>query len=289
MARTITEILDAMITEKETRTELDNLQPKPDTSQTFLDDLTTTSKVAIWRLMFFVLAVAIFLHEKIFDLHEADVQAQAKVLIPGTTRHLRQLALDFQFGDVLQFIDEIFQYATIDEAKQIVKRAAVIEVGGQVILKVAKLTALVPDKLDSGELTAFQSYIGQVKTAGIQIIIITADADLLKIAYDIHFNPQLIQNTGESIGTPGTFPVEDAINNFIQDLPFNGILNLTQLTDAIQLAEGVNDPIITLAEAKIPGGVFATIVNEYIPNAGHLKIDPAFPLSTQLTYIADVV
>jgi len=289
MARTIQQILGAMITEKETRTVLDTLQPKPDTSQTFLDDLTTTSKVAIWRLMFFVLAVAIFLHEKIFDLHEADVLAQAKVLIPGTTRHLRQLALDFQFGDTLQFIDEIFQYPIIDTTKQIVKRAAVIEVGGQVLLKVTKLTSGVPDKLDSGELTAFQGYIAQVKTAGIQIVIITADADLLKIAYDIHYNPQLLKSTGESIGTPGTFPVEVAIDSFIQNLPFNGILNLTQLTDAIQLAEGVTDPVITLAEAKIPGGTFATIVKEYIPNAGHLKIDPAFPLSTQLTYIADVV
>ncbi len=289
MARTIQQIYDAMITEKETRTELDLLQPKPDTSQTFLDDLTTTSKVAIWRLMFFVMAVAIWTHEKIFDLHIADVQAQAEVLIPGTTQWLRQQALDFQFGDTLQFINNIFQYPVIDTAKQIIKRAAVIEVGGQVILKVAKLTASVPDKLDAAELTSFQSYVGQIKVAGIQIVIITADADLLKIAYNVHYNPQLLKSTGESIGTPGTFPVEDAINNFIQSLPFNGILNLTQLTDAIQAAEGVTDPIITLAEGKIAGGTYATIVDNYTANAGHMKIDPAFPLSTQLTYIADVV
>ena len=74
MARTILEILDDIITEKETHAELDNLQPKPDNSQTFLDDLTTTSKVAIWRLWAFTTAVAIFAHEKIFDSHKLEVE-----------------------------------------------------------------------------------------------------------------------------------------------------------------------------------------------------------------------
>jgi len=288
MARTIVQILDAIIDEKENRTALDLLVPNPDDAQTFLDDLTTTSKVAIWRLMFFVIASAIFTHEKLFDIHKTAVEALADTLIPNTARFMREEALKFQFGDTLQFINLKFVYPVIDTTKQIIKRAAVVETGGQVIVKVAKLVATLPEKLTSSELNAFSVYINSIKSAGTQLAIISDDADLLKIAYNIHYDPQILENDGESIAIPTTFPVEDAINKFIQDLPFDSVLNLTELTDAIQAVSGVEDPVNTLAEGRITGGVFATIVREYTANAGHMKIDPAFPLSTQLTYIANV-
>ncbi len=289
MARTIAQIYDAMITEKETFASLDGLTPKPDDSQTFLADLSTTSKVAIWRLMFWVVAVAIWAHEMVFDEHEAEVEATAAALIPGTAQWLQGEMFKFQFGDTLQFIDGKFQYPIIDLTKQIIKRVAIVETLGQVRVKVAKLDVSDdPEKLDAAEESAADTYLNQIKFAGTNTALITKDADLLKVAYDIHYDPQVLDSAGESIADPGTFPVVDAINGYIQELPFNGALNLTEMTDAVQAADGVVDPVLTLAEAKFGAIPYATIVREYVADAGHMKIDPGFPLSTQITYIANV-
>ena len=110
MARTIQQIFDEMIAEKETFTSLDDLVPNPDSSQTFLDDLTSASKVAIWRLMFWVVAFAIFVHEKLFDQHVIDIEARAKEIIPATTRFYVIESKKFQLGDSLIFDGEKFVF-----------------------------------------------------------------------------------------------------------------------------------------------------------------------------------
>src|SRR5690606_37796732 len=106
---------------------------------------------------------------------------------------------------------------------------AVVDSGGQVVIKIAKLSGTTPVPLSAGELSAFDAYINQVKFAGTNILTISRTADLLKIYYDITYDPLVLTPSGESINTPGVYPVEAAINNYISNLPFNGILNLTKL------------------------------------------------------------
>ena len=50
MARTIGEIYDLLVAEKNNQPTLAALQPAIDDEQTLLSDLTSASKVAIWRL-----------------------------------------------------------------------------------------------------------------------------------------------------------------------------------------------------------------------------------------------
>jgi hypothetical protein len=289
MARTIQEIYDSIIAEKETRAELLNLQPAPDTSQTFLDDLTSTSKVAIWRLLFYTVAFAIWVHEKLFDEHTAAVNALAADLITGTARWYQLEMFKFQFGDTLLFIDGKFQYAIEDLNAQIIKRSAVQVNGTQVIIKVAKLDITDnPIPLSIAELTAFTEYVNQIKFAGTNTLIVSNDADLLKIEYQVFYDPLVMDASGGLLSDPLVKPVEDAINNYISNLPFDGNLVLTNLTDAVQAAEGVVDPVIGVAEARVGALPFQTIVNKYNAVAGYMKIDPAYPLATQITYTANV-
>lgn len=56
MARSPQYWYDYMIAEKQTNSNLNNLVPNPDTNQTLLNDLTTPSKVADWRLWIWVVA-----------------------------------------------------------------------------------------------------------------------------------------------------------------------------------------------------------------------------------------
>jgi len=288
MARTITEIYDEMVTEKQTMSSLNAFQPNIDNSQTLLTDLTSQSKVAVWRLLFFVAAVSIWVLETLFDKHSQEVEARANELITGPALWYRDQCFIFQYGDALTWNGKNYNYPIINDAIKIIKRAAVIEAGGQVRIKVAKLDSGLPVPLSASEKTAFETYINKVKFAGTNIDVLSLTSDLLKISYKVVYDPLVLNSNGELISDTSIKPVELAINNHIQNLPFNGILNLTKLTDSIQASLGVIDPIIQTAEAKYGSIPYQPIINNFNADAGHMVIDPAFPLSTQITYTPNV-
>ncbi len=286
MARTITQIYDAMILEKQTMSALNDLQPNMDSSQTLLQDLTSTSKVAIWRLMFFVMAVAIWSIEMLFDDQVTWIENRAKQLIVGTAIWYRQKALEFQYGDPLVMVDNIYQYSPVNPSNQIITLASVNEVGGIVLIKVAKTPTSSPEPLASPELDAFVAYMQKVKFAGVGISCISRDPDLLKIHYKIYYDPLVMNSSGELISDTSVKPVEDAINNYCKELPFDGIFIVTALTDKIQQSSGVSNPVFQTAEVKYGTNPYVLMGDYYNPNAGYLKVDPIYLLSTTITYIS---
>jgi len=288
MSRTIKEIYDAIITEKETFSSLNTLVPNPDTAQTFLTDLTSASKVAIWRLMFWVVAVAIWSHEQIFDLHKAELIEIGNNLITGTKRWYKEQALLFQYGDSLQWNPTKlkYEYDPLSSGTKIVTACSVREVSGQVRIKIAKddgVGGLEP--LTPTEETAFTSYMNQIKFAGTNVAITNINADDLKLSINLYYDPLVLKSTGESILNAGIFPVEDAINNHLKELPFDGTFNLTKFIDAIQQAEGVVDPVLLSSEAKSGANPYVATGQNYIASSGYLAIDGAFPLSSVINYI----
>jgi hypothetical protein len=290
MARTIQEIYNEMITEKESFSSLNGLIPAPDSAQTLLTDLTSSSKVAIWRLFFWVVAVSIWSHEKLFDIFKAEVIEIGNNLITGTRNWYRIQAESFQYGDALTWNPTTlkFEYPTGSTGAKVVKHASVREAVGILRIKVAKddgAGSLTP--LSTPEKNAFETYINQIKFAGTPVSIVNLSADLLKLQVDIYYNPLLLTDVGESILSNMVFPVRDAINNHLLNLPFDGTYNLTKLTDAIQNAEGVIDTVINLSQARSGSNPYVSTDQNYIANAGYLKIDPTFPLSsnTVLNYI----
>lgn len=288
MSRTLFQIYDSITTEKQTMTTLNGLLPSIDDSQTLLTDLTTASRVAIWRLWAFIIAVAIWTHENIWDKFKEEIEVLVASIIPGTTIWYRDQALKFQYqydASVppsfnyyqLQYINGKYQYSTIDATKRIITQVAVIEVNGLLIFKLSKASG----PLNSDELLAFFEYMRKVRFAGTNFQIISANPDLLKIAYDVYYDPLVPLPTVKT-------GVETAINDFISSLPFDGKLNLTKLTSKIEEAYGVVDPILTTAEAKYGSIPYTAIIKNYTANAGIMIIDPAFPLSSQINYIPNV-
>lgn len=282
MARLITEIYDEIIVEKQSQAALNGLQPAIDDSQTLLTDLTSTSKVAIWRLWAFLMAVAIWSHEKVLDLHTAEIEERATNLIVGTTRWYQQEALRFQNGDALTWDGVKFVYPVITPANQIIKRAAVQEGANRVTIKVAKLDGNGdPIPLTAGENAAYTAFVEEDKIAGTNIQIISDDADDIKVTFEVKVNAQVINPLdGSLISDPAVFPVIDAINGHIKALDFDGILSLTELVDAVQAAEGVLDPVLIEAQAKFGLFPYTPIVKTLNPNAGHLILDEPSSLIT---------
>ena len=284
MSRKIQEIFDSIITEKETFSSLDGLEPPviPDPSQTFLTELTSTSKVSVWQLKFWVQAVAIFVHESLFDTFKADVETRALEIIPATIRFYVIEALKFQLGDELIFEDGTFKFEDSTSAaalaKQIVTQASARDINEVVTLKIAK--GIVPglQKLSTIEKTAFEAYLNKIKIAGIKTIVISDDPDLLKVAYTIQFDPLVMKSDGTLI-EDGTSPVQEAIDAYIEGLPFDSTFKVMELTDSIQAARGVVNAVADVIEAKFGTLAFSDILavqtETYLPNAGYLVTDPS--------------
>lgn len=281
MARSIGTIYDEIIDEKNNQVSLNGLQPNIDDSQTLLDDLSTTSKVAIWRLWAYVIAVAINVHENVWDLFREEIEVRAEEVPTGTPLWYHNEALLFQFGHVLIWNGVQYEYAVIDEAAKVVKLVAIVDAGFQVRIKAAKFDGGgLPIPLTGPELSAFEGYILKIKFAGTATSVTSAAADDLKVDYFIKYDALVLAPDGSLLTDPSIFPALDAVNAYSKGLPFNGVLSLAKLTDAVQEALGVIDVTLNDAQAKFGAISYASINKQYIPDAGYLVLDEPSSLFT---------
>jgi hypothetical protein len=286
MARSYSEIYDQMVAEKQSAATLNELQPNIDSSQQLLTDLTNPAKVGVWRVIFSTIAWHIFVVESLFDLHKQWINNRAIEIQTGTLPWYRDLALRFQFGDSLLFINGVYKYLAINPSIQIVKLATCNESGGNIILKVAKFdSAGDPEELSAPELTSLQDYIKKMKFAGAKVSVVSRPPDLIKVHYKVYYDPLVLSPTGEMLSLPGVYPVRSAINTYCKSLPFDGVYSKTAQTDLIQQALGVVDPVHQSTEVKYGANPYTTFDDYYQPNAGYLIVDPAYPLSATITYI----
>lgn len=265
MARTIDQIYQAIITQKNNTPEL--------------DALNSTSKAAVYNLFGYIIAVVMWTLENLFDLHKSEVDDTIATKKPHTVRWYRDKALLFQYGQNL--IAETDRYANTGlndqqiAAQKIVAQAAVTEIDGKLRIKVAKASGDDLVELLDEELNAFADYIGKIKDAGVKIITDSLPADALKLTLDIWYNPLVLTSTGARIDGAASEPVKDAIKAYLKNLPFNGEFSNTKLTDQLQAVEGVVFPVIKSSQAKYGLFPFSSIDEKYIPDAGYLRIADA--------------
>ena len=295
MARTISTIYNQMITEKETFSNLNNLSPTAqiNPAQSLLQDLTSMSKVAIWRLLFYVVAVSIW----IFENQIENIVNQA---IPSTLPWWNKNIKAFQFGDSLVWNGQAYVYSKIDTNKQIVSQCAIIVSNGIFYIKVATgTTTLSP--LENEQIAALEAYIDKVMPAGTSYLIISDVADILQLAYTVYIDTLKIYYNSTNPSDPlngslltdsTVFPVNDSINNYIQFLDvndFNGKFFVAKLTDSIKSTDGVINVVANTVKATYGiisySDILATTSQSYITHAGYLKIDPSYPLTTAITYL----
>ncbi len=263
MARTIAEIQQEILLEKEKYSEL--------------SALTSTSKTAIWRLWVYIVATAIWLHEKIVDKN-------ALLSRPHTLFWYREQALNFLFGIDLEWRDGYFQYPQLskDRVKElsIIKHCAISErlfedvekpnnenlseiISEYYYNQVGILTLKVAKEDESGnrgplepqELNTFKAYMNQIKDAGTQLDIKSREGNSIAITLDVFVDPLLIyaggsltkdngSNEGKLLSNLSVEPVKDTIEEYLSTLEFNGAFVPTYLIDKIQQIPGVELPIL---------------------------------------------
>ena len=259
-----------------------------------LNELNSTSKVAIWRLWVYIIAVAIWSLEKIFDLHRVDIDRRLAELKPHTARWYRNKALAFQYGfDLLPDSDKFNNQGHTEEAieaSKIVKYSAVIESKneGRLIVKIAGEQGDTLQPITDAQKQAFEAYLQEIKDAGVRLSVVNYQPDILHLQMKVVYDPLVLDSNGQSI-IHATKPVETAIKSYLKRLPFNGELILAHLIDELQQAEGVKIPHLVLAQSKNitsngEYGAFEAIEISKIPTAGYFTIDNF----NDITYISNV-
>ena len=259
-----------------------------------LNELNSTSKVAIWRLWVYIITVAIWSLEKIFDLHRTDIDKRLAELKPHTARWYRSKALAFQYGfDLLPDSDTFNNQGHTEEqieASKIVKYSAVVESPneGRLIVKIATEQGGQLQPITDAQKQAFEAYLQEIKDAGVRLSVVNYQPDILHLQMKIVYDPLVLDSNGQSI-TNAFNPIERTIKDYLKRLPFNGELVLAHLIDALQQAEGVKIPHLVLAQSKNitssgEYGAFETIEISKIPTAGYFTIDNF----NDITYISNV-
>lgn len=274
--------------------EIQNLILQAKAQEPALSELNSTSKVAIWRLWVYIIAVAIWSLEKLFDQHRADIDKRLAELKPHTARWYRSKALAFQYGfDLLPDSDTFNNQGYTEEAieaSKIVKYSAVIESKneGRLIVKIAGEQDDTLQPITDVQKQAFEAYLQEIKDAGVRLSVVNYQPDILHLQMKIVYDPLVLDSNGQSI-IHATKPVETAIKDYLKRLPFNGELVLAHLIDALQQAEGVKIPHLVLAQSKNitssgEYGAFETIEINKIPTAGYFTIDNF----NDITYVSNV-
>lgn len=284
MARTIGDIYNQMIAEKETLSSLAGLQPSVDSSQRLLSDLSSKSKVAVWRLLFWVVAVAIWVLENLVYEYKDIIEDIVINNHYGNHDWYNRAAKAFQKGDPLVVVNGVVTYATVDTTKQIVKYAATVP-GTTIRLKVAGDNAGELEALLEEDRLLVQAYIDRVKPAGAKITVISADGDLLTVAAKIYFDPLVIRADGTLVSDSNTRPVDAAIETFLKAIEFDGTLIITKLVDAIQAVPGVEDVSDWAVTAEYGNTPPITVTRTYTSYAGWMRIDPDNTTEDTLEYI----
>lgn len=262
-------------------------------SNGYLQELDTTSKVSIWKQIFEVVAFVIWNFQEACQLHLTEIETKIREQKVPSLRWYRNEALRFQYGFELDpesltggflptYEDNGVEIIATEEQKEvskIIKYAAVTRTisSGKVRISM-KIAGENTDEVISDEKAlAFKRYIEEIQAAGDNIVIVNYLPDILLLRYKIAYDPMILFSNGQNIIT-SKFPVNEAIEAFLKNLPFNGELNIEKLEDAIQSVSGVTGLLKLDASSKWlePGtgyGSFQPIEISRIPKSGRYKIE----------------
>lgn len=279
MARSINEIQESIIEQINSDVSLNTLDILTDNEKSSLNDsLTSSSKVALWRMFVYIVAVSFWTIEKLFDTLKEEIEDLLRLLKPHKPSWYRQKVLNFQFGHELNekdYYDNTNDLSPLELAKaRVVKYAAVIEINSILYIKVAGEKEGIREKLSDAEEAALLQYIKLIRDAGVKVVVVNRDADSLRLEIDAYYNPLEIDANGARLDGKDGEPLQNKLRQYLKEFEFNGELVLTKLTDQLQKVKGIEMPVIKAAYYKFGKQQDWNLIDEtYRSDAGHMKID----------------
>lgn len=274
MARSTEEIFNSMVAKKEDLASLNVYLPQgvQASYQHVLQRMNSNSKVALWLLLFYIVAEAQHTLEVLWDYFSADVDARIARHKPGTKLWYKQKALEFQYGDSLVWLNDTYQYAVIDPSARIVAQASVNDNGGNVRIKAAKSDGSGNlQKLSAVEVASLNAYFVKIRYAGTKTICVSYDPDTIRLKLIVRFDALMKL-------PPLQDAVKTAIKQYLKGLPFDGKVVLSSMVDAIQAVPGVRDVVVLNFYATYGSLPYTdySATGEYATQAGYAVNDDTY-------------
>jgi hypothetical protein len=249
------------------------------------------SAVSIESILFYAFAFAGRLLSQMFERHKLEVEQILRGQTSGTAAWYAYKARQFRFGMSLAPETDYYDSTGLTdeqiEAARVVKYAAAIEARDRSVLylKVAGGTEDNRHPLSDSELAGFKDYLGRVQYAGVAISLINDPPDEMRLSIDIYYSPMLLDETGKRLDGTGNTPVQDAVRNYLNNLPFNGIYTNQGLVDVLQAVPGVDIAEIKSAASRYGFAQDFTAINaREIAHAGYYAVPDA---NLALNFIAN--
>lgn len=288
MARSIEEIYNSIVAEKQSFAELSSLMPQYNLSPpipgnpftAMINEVSTASKVAVWKLWAYITAMALHTHEVLWDKFRTEAEEIAKQSIAGNLAWYAAQVKQWQFGSFLMWNHTTFRYYYLDvntpagAAKRIVKKVSCVEVNNAtlngVLIKVAKENTgqLVP--LTTVQLDSLRTYIQRIKFAGVQTSVISLPPDRIKLKLKIYYDGTLDLAVFKTT-------VEQSIKDYLKNIEFDGVLYLNELIDAIQAIPGTKEPWVYVNGCQCKADsqtAYTSITERYEPESGYFELVP---------------
>jgi hypothetical protein len=242
-----------------------------------LSALDSSSAFAYRNLFRTIIAKAIRLHELLFDNFKADVDILAARAVPGTGPWYLERVKEFQYGDIVQILDDFtVGYSLLEPTKQIITKAAITKVDGDLAVKCRKLAGA----LTADEQTGLSAYLNKIKFAGTDIIIISINDDLLQITGNFYYDPEIALADIKA-------DLDAQAEEYLANLEFNGLFYVSKLESILSLVLGYKDfELLTIQASSDSGSTYAPVERIYNPVSGIISY--ATSLSSQLTFIPNV-
>lgn len=261
-------------------------------SETVLSGINSPSQTAIYTAWKFISAFCIWFHENLWDLFRTELETTIAAAPIGTEGWVAEQALKFQYDSttpqVLQLINWVPTYTTIDSTKQLISQCSVTTLNNKnVSIKVAKSTP--PQALTTTELSSFQGYLGKIMFAGVSYQALSRSPDYVMINADITYDAQYTSTI--------TASTVSAITTYMQTIPFDGKFVLFNLYDAIQSVSGFRDCVINDVAIRANTVPFSattylvqnntTIMSKIPLYAGYCvqEVQTGYTFANQLTFI----
>lgn len=242
MARTIQEIYNQIVEEKNKRLEL--------------NEFNSDSKVSILNGFFWIISAAIYTFETILDTYTVDISNVIKDRINGTPSYYVNALLKYQHGDELKVREDGlgFGYDMVDETKRIITQASYQEETNQdsldtkLILKVATGEKGSLQALTEEQLLMATAYIKQIKFAGTNIEVVSQKGDVLIPRLTVYHDGALSE---EEMRTN----IDNALYDFIMETKFDSAIYTSSILQRIMEINHVKDVYID-SDAEPRQGIY---------------------------------
>ena len=184
--------------------------------------------------------------EQLLDQYQITIQGLIDAGTPNTYAWIQQAVLNFQYSAsvpqiaTLDTTTLIPSYAVVNPALRIITQCAVVPntaLPGSILIK----CSVGGTPLSSPQLASLNSYLLTIMPP-IHWTVISVLPDLFMCGADVYYN-------GQYNLTFITTNVENAINNYLSSLPFNGTVVLSDLEKAVKAIAGVSDFVLRQIEA----------------------------------------